>query len=86
MGRAVSSVAWFAPGRKRPVATSTVASSDLIAALATDGATVRQIRDRINWDSEAQVVCDAYIRLGFGDEPLDGSGTLAPLYQLQAGA
>ena len=55
--------------RTRPIASSTKASSDLLAALAQDNpsASIGQIRDLIHFDREAVAVCDAYISIGEGE-------------------
>ena len=41
------SVEWDIPGRKTPIAYSTLATSHLIALLAEQGGTIREVRDRI---------------------------------------
>jgi len=57
----------MAPGRKTPIAHSTVATSQLIGLLAEDGHTFASARDSINFDSDAVAVADAYIARGYGD-------------------
>lgn len=54
--------------RKRPIARSTQATSDLLAILHEDNpaATIEQIRGLINFDPDAVAVCDAYIAHGEG--------------------
>lgn len=61
-------VEWFVPGRKRPIAYSTRATSDLIAVLAEEGGTIREVQTRINYDQEAKAVLQAYIDRGYGDQ------------------
>ena len=60
-------VEWHIPGRKTPIAYSTKATSDLIAVLAEQGGTIREVQSRINYDQEAKVVLQAYIDRGYGD-------------------
>ena len=60
-------VHWHCPGRKKPIAYSTVATSVLIVALSKDGDTVKELREKIVYDREAQKVLDEYIKRGFGD-------------------
>lgn len=65
--RSKGDVHWFVPGRKTPVAYSTKAASDLIIALSKDGATIREVRDRITYDIEARKILNIYIEKGYGD-------------------
>lgn len=58
---------WNIPGRKRPIAYSTVATSLSIVEMAKDGGTVKELRDKMIYDREAQMVLDEYIKRGFGD-------------------
>lgn len=60
-------VSWHVPGRKTPIAYSTKATSDLIAVLAEQGGTIREVQSRINYDQEAKAVLQAYIDRGYGD-------------------
>ena len=60
-------VSWYLPNRKRPFAYSAQATSDLIAALSTDGRTIREVRALINYDIDAQRILDFYIEKGYGD-------------------
>lgn len=60
-------VHWHIPGRKKPIAYSTKATSDLIAVLAGDGGTIAEVQRRINYDMEAKAVLQAYIDRGYGD-------------------
>lgn len=58
---------WHCPGRKRPIAYSTMATSLSIVEMAKDGGTVKELRDKMIYDREAQMVLDEYIKRGFGD-------------------
>lgn len=60
-------VQWLIPGRKTPIAYSTKATSDLIAVLAEQGGTIREVQGQINYDQEAKAVLQAYIDRGYGD-------------------
>ena len=61
-------VAYILPGKKRPIAYSTRAASDLIGALAQDmtNATIQEVHDAINYDIEAKNVLKIYIEKGYG--------------------
>lgn len=60
-------VDWFLPGRKRRFATTTVASSDLIVLLASEGRTWAEIVDGILFDDEAKAVAQRFVSEGYGD-------------------
>lgn len=60
-------VHWHIPGRKRPIAYSTKATSDLIVALSTDNKTIKEVYDSINYDQEARAVLSEYIKRGYGN-------------------
>jgi len=60
-------VFWYLPGRKKPIAYSTKAASDLIVALSEDGATIQEVHDRITYDREAQAILRKYIEKGLGE-------------------
>lgn len=68
--RARLGVQWTLPGHTRLFATSTRATSDLIVALAADGATTSEVRERINFDREGEEILDFLIEHGHGDRPL----------------
>ena len=61
-------VTWHIPKRKRPLAYSTQATSDLIAALSTKGRTIREVYAAITYDVEAKHILQLYIDKGYGDE------------------
>ena len=67
-------VQWHVPRKVRPIAYSTVATSDLIADLARDWLTFSEARAVVLYDTEAQAVLDAYIELGFGDAIMRNMG------------
>ena len=50
----------------RPIAFSTVATSDLIVLLAEDGCTIEELKDKIIYDIEAKEIIQKYIDLGYG--------------------
>lgn len=60
-------VHWHIPGRKRPIAYSPKAVSDLIVVLSESGGTVREVYDSINYDQDAKSILKKYIDKGFGD-------------------
>lgn len=63
-------VEWHIPGKKSPIAYSTVASSDLIEVLVEDNpsATIKEIFEKVNYDEEAKKVLQQYIDAGYGDQ------------------
>lgn len=67
-------VEWSVHNRKRPIAYSTVATSQLIGLLAEDGHTFASARREVRYDSEAQAVLDAYIDRGLGDVTMAAHG------------
>lgn len=60
-------VRWHIPGRKKPIAYSTIATNDLIVLLSEDGGTISEVQRKINYDAEAKAVLQAYIDRGYGD-------------------
>lgn len=60
-------VSWNIPGQKTPIAYSTKATSDLIAVLAEQGGTFREVQSQINYGQKAKTVLQAYIDQSYGD-------------------
>lgn len=60
-------VEWYLPNRKRPVAYSTKAASDLIVTLSQKGTTIQEVYDAITYDMEAKNILKIYIEKGYGD-------------------
>ena len=63
-------VEWHIPGKKKPIAYSSKATSDLIEALAEENpsATIREIFGKVNYDVEAKKVLQQYMDAGYGDQ------------------
>ena len=61
-------VQWLVPGKKKPIAYSTKATSDLIGLLAEDFETIQDVYDAINYDPEAKAIMQIYIDLGYGNQ------------------
>ena len=61
-------VHWYIPGKKKPIAYSTKATSYLIGLLAEDFETIQDVYDAINYDHEAKAIMQIYIDLGYGDQ------------------
>ena len=61
-------VHWYVPNKKKPIAYSTKAASDIIGLLAEDFETIQDVCDAINYDQEAKDVLQKYIDLGYGNE------------------
>ena len=61
-------VHWTVPNKKKPIAYSTVATSNLIGLLAQDFETIQDVYDAINYDEEAKEILQKYIDLGYGNE------------------
>lgn len=64
-------IAWYIKGKKRPIAYSTVATSDLISVLAQEGLTVLESYNYINYDMEAKAILQLYIENGYGNKVLN---------------
>lgn len=64
MKKSKGGVAWTVPGRKRPFAYSTKATSDLIVVLYEQFGDLRQVYDAINYDADAKAIVKAYIDKG----------------------
>lgn len=62
-------VEWRLPGKRKPFAYSTKATSDLIAVF--DDLTIQQAHDAINYDREAKAILQTYIENGYGNEPVN---------------
>lgn len=63
-------VEWYKPKSKinqRPIAYSPKAVSDLIVLLVEDGCTIKELKDKINYDEEAKTIIQKYIDLGYGN-------------------
>lgn len=60
-------VKWYVPNRKRAVAYSTKAANDLIVALSQSGKTIKEVREMIQYDTDAIKVLDVYISRGYGE-------------------
>lgn len=58
-------VAWYVNGKKKPIAWSTRATSDLIAVLAENCDTFHELLDCITYDIEAKNIVQKYIDLGY---------------------
>jgi len=67
-------IEWHVKGRKKPIAYSTKASSDLIKVLVEEhfDATISEIHGMIHFDEEAKSVLQKYIDLGLGTHKLFG--------------
>ena len=60
-------VEYYVTNRKKPIAYSTVATSDLIVVLAQEYETITDVYNAINYDQDAKDVLQKYIDLGYGD-------------------
>lgn len=63
-------VDWVMPGKKRPFATSTMATSDLIKMLGEEGHTVQSAHDALLYDPEGKAILAAFIAAGYINTPL----------------
>lgn len=61
-------VHWTIPNKKKPIAYSTVATSQLIGLLAEDFETIQDVYDAAIYDVEAKEILQKYIDLGYGNE------------------
>jgi hypothetical protein len=63
-------VSWYRPNSKlkeKPLAYSTIATSNLIACLSMTNRTIKDVYDAINYDEEAKSILNIYIEKGYGD-------------------
>ncbi len=63
-------VLWYLPNKKKPFTDSTMATSDYIELLARKYDTVRDCREAIVFDTDAEVILQKYIDAGYGDRNL----------------
>ena len=66
-GQVKGSVAWYLPDAKqnsRPIAYSTVATSDLIVALYNQYGDLRKVYENIHYDDDAKKVVSEYLKRG----------------------
>lgn len=61
-------VEWFLPQQKRPFASSTVASSNLISLLGENGSTFQEVLTTINYDDEAKTIVEYFCNNGFANK------------------
>ena len=61
-------VQWTVPNKKKPIAYSTRATSDLIVILSEDYETITDVYNAINYDEDAKEILKKYIDLGYGNE------------------
>lgn len=73
--RSQGDVLWCLPGKKRPFAYSTVATSDLIVLLAEEDLTVSDTQKLINYDQDAVNILQVFIDNDLGEAKLN---TLVP--------
>jgi len=59
-------VLWTLPGKKKAVAYSIKATSDLIVMLSKEYDIVQQVHDVINYDEDAKAVLQKFIDAGYG--------------------
>ena len=67
-------VQWYLPGRKRPFASTTVATGALIVLFAEQGFTFAQAHEQINYDAEAKAVLARFVDEGYGDTAMTELG------------
>lgn len=67
MKKSKGDVQWCLPGKKRPIAYSTKAASDLIVALSQEHSTIQEVYGAITYDIEAKNILKIYIEKGYGN-------------------
>lgn len=67
MKRSRGDVEYRIPKKKKPIAYSTKATSDLIVVLAQDYETISDVYNAVNYDQDAKDVLKKYIDLGCGN-------------------
>lgn len=68
MAKNKGDVYWYVPKYKKPIAYSTVATKNLVDALAEDYETIIDVYNAINYDAEAKAILKKYIDLGYGNQ------------------
>ena len=68
MKKSKGDVEYRLPNKKKPIAYSTKATSDLIAVLVEDHQTITDVYNAINYDRDAKEILYKYIELGYGNE------------------
>ena len=68
MKKSKGDVYWMVPNKKKPIAYSTKATSDLIVILAETNETIVDVYNAINYDQDAKEILKKYIDLGYGNE------------------
>ena len=63
-------VLWYLPNKKKPFTGSTKATSDYIELLAREYNTVKECREAVVFDTEAETILQKYIDAGYGDRNL----------------
>lgn len=67
MRKSKGNVEWTVPNKKKPIAWSTTATSDLIVALSQNYETIADVYNAINYDEDAKEILQKYIDLGYGN-------------------
>ena len=67
MKRSKGDVEYHIPKKKKPIAYSTKATSNLIVVLAQDYETISDVYNAVNYDQDAKDVLKKYIDLGYGN-------------------
>lgn len=67
MKRLKGDVTWHLPGKKKPIAYSTKADSDLIVTLGELYGTVQETFNNINYSNECKDILRKYIEAGYGE-------------------
>ncbi len=68
MAKSKGDIHWMVSGKKKPIAYSTKATSDLIVILAETNETIVDVYNAINYDQDAKDILQKYIDLGYGNE------------------
>ena len=68
MKKSKGDVEYRLPNKKKPIAYSTTATSDLIVVLSQECQTIIDVYNAINYDQDAKDVLQKYIDLGYGNE------------------
>lgn len=68
MKKSKGDVHWMVPNKKKPIAYSTKATSDLIVILSETNETIIDVYNAINYDQDAKEILKKYIDLGYGNE------------------
>ena len=64
----IGDVRWILPGKKKPVAQSTMYASESIEALSENGRTIQDVYNEMHYGPEERGILQKYIEAGYGNK------------------